>query len=198
MKNIIVLICMAASIIAVTQNAMAVNLYNAEDFRIEVTAEPAYLEGELMLREAIFVVDVYAVNNSNDAIDLTGISCIVGLVNPLGAYAERGDFSYRSYRLNGIPEPTNILPHSKVLLQSFSVAGSITIKETGPGYNTTTVGPVDEMLIRVQVNDNFKKAPLACSSVHARYKKHQNKEPIIYDLQEPVSKKEKAYKRLKR
>ena len=171
MKKYILIVMLMLGFVMLTQNAMAVDLLNAENFRVEVIAEPRYVNGPSYANDG-YCVDIIAVNNSNDIIELDGLSYKIRVV-PL----DEGMVNWSSsIRPLGLPfYPYVVRPHSKVLLESYVVKCWIYYKEHIEEDGTVTViearRPANEVLIMASGGYDDGHQLAFSSSVHARYKK---------------------------
>lgn len=179
MKKYMLIVFLLVCFVMVAQNASAVDLPNAENCRIEVTAEPAYEQAGDRMVSGLYYGDISIVNNSNDVINLEGLEYHI-FIRPL----EPNITAYRTTMafLGGRPEVVVVQPHSKALLKSFRAQcwieenilheeGSATVKYSRPAND-----------VLITVNGSYGNQAVFSSSVHARYKKVHT---IMYD-EEPI------------
>ena len=168
MKKYILIVMLMLGFVMLTQNAMAVDLLNAENFRVEVIAEPRYVNGPSYANDG-YCVDIIAVNNSNDVIDLNGLQ-LHKEITPL--YGNEDNLATIITVVLGYQLPEEIQPHSKILLESFFArCYRHTYESPEPGVTIRTHGPVADVLITVK--GLYGDVEVFYSSVHARYKKQR-------------------------
>lgn len=184
MRKYICIIFLMVCFTMFAQNALAVGLRNAEDFRIEVTAEPAYEQcDDPAYIGGVYYADIVAVNNSNDVINLEGLSYEMRVV-PLDGNIEDAVTTITTrttYPLDGsrdkiLPPPVEIQPHSKIVLRTSRVECKFKKRkeeyddEGNLVYRTITIRPANDILIIVTGLYLYDDEPVFTSSVHVRYK----------------------------
>ncbi|MBN1405733.1 MAG: hypothetical protein JW946_04370 [Candidatus Omnitrophica bacterium] len=127
-------VLIALPCILYAHEAMAVDIRNAENFRIEVVVQPYYKEIKNNVAPN-YSVDIIAINNSNETVSLGELVRKI-IISPLREADFTVDDTFAMYRIDDrecivmeniacriynlrVPEKTEIKPHSTEVLRSF-------------------------------------------------------------------------------